>query len=392
MRWTEYTRKFLRPEIAVPFFYITFLVFAFLSYNISTTRRFLQPPDITSYLLSFLGISIIAISALAGRQARFKHPRVILAVVFGLGYLSMSAEFPELGIVNVIIPGLYALILWGASERLEKTHMITISLVAISLLASLLIFLRNIPILDALSREEVAVTPLRALFHGSAVFAAALLSALYERKFLAGILLLVVMGIASGFKSDAIAVILSALIAGILVKEPRAKDIIAAIAGVLFILTVVSTHIASLSYGSWNIPPSLYIFYRCGFTFSVFDRIIKLSLPLGHTFGRAFFDPSQEIISTVVLNYEKPHIITSTMFGPGTLDFGIVGLVLTASFIGVYLGAMHTLIQRPVQACLYAIALTHVLILIEVGLQPTSLIFLLSLFYLAYYGENLKLE
>ncbi|RMF91096.1 MAG: hypothetical protein D6733_02180, partial [Methanobacteriota archaeon] len=82
--------------------------------------------------------------------------------------------------------------------------------------------------------------------------------------------------------------------------------------------------------------------------------------------------------------YTEPHIITSTLFGPLTLDFGIAGTLLTALFVGLYLGAMKK--DTALQTCLYAMALTHVLILIEVGLQLSSVMFLLSMLYLSVRG------
>jgi uncharacterized membrane protein len=93
-------------------------------------------------------------------------------------------------------------------------------------------------------------------------------------------------------------------------------------------------------------------------------------------------------VSTAVLGYSEPHIITSSLFGPLTLDFGVIGTILTAVFIGVYLGAMKK--GTTLRTCLYAMALTHVLVLIEVGLQLSSIMFLLSMMYLSVSEKPLK--
>jgi uncharacterized membrane protein len=109
--------------------------------------------------------------------------------------------------------------------------------------------------------------------------------------------------------------------------------------------------------------------------------VVDISLPLGALKGGAILDTTQMIVSTAVLGYEVPHIITSTLFGPLTLDFGVVGTLLTALFVGVYIGTLKT--DSTLRTCLYAMALTHILVLIEVGLQLSSIMFLLSMLYLS---------
>jgi uncharacterized membrane protein len=157
---------------------------------------------------------------------------------------------------------------------------------------------------------------------------------------------------------------------------------------VLLLLTLLSNHIARAAYGTWQLPPSLYPFYRAGFTLGVFSEIVKLSMPYGYLKGAALLSVSQEIVSTEVLGYAEPRIITSTLLGPGMLDFGLLGLGLTAFLLGSYLGAMYNAAKTRLQLALYAIALTHAFILVEVGLQLTSIIYLLSLLYLFASGER----
>jgi hypothetical protein len=338
-----------------------------------------------SYILSVLGITIFIISARLARRIKIPNSNlwVIPLILGGFGYITLDLAFSMNPVVKIMISGGFAISLWFISKNIDKVALLTYASFFLALVATLLILSRGVPILNPVFREESAVTPLRALFHGFAVFSAALLSIHQNRRYILGVFFLAFLGIISGFKSDAIAILISATIAGILVREVKTRDILAVFATILFILTIVSTYIARSSYGEWSIHPMLYIFYRMGFTFSVFDKIVAMSLPFGVTFGKALLSPSQEIISTVVLNYDTPHIITSSLFGPGTLDFGILGLILTACTIGALLGIFHEMIEKPVQACLYSIALTHAFILVEVGLQPTSFIFLFSLFYLA---------
>ena len=108
-----------------------------------------------------------------------------------------------------------------------------------------------------------------------------------------------------------------------------------------------------------------------------------MSYPLGLLHGGSLLDPAQQIVSTAVLNYQKPHIITSTLIGSGMVDFGILGIILICVVVGLFLGVLDGLKKNRLNVCLFSIALVHVLILIEVGLQLSSIIFLLSLTYLA---------
>lgn len=383
MRLTRYTTRLLGPEIAVPVVYTLFLLFAFLSYELEGTRRYLTQASPLGFLLSFLGIFALILFICIGSRLGGFPSRPVLAIIFAIGFLALYRTFSlPLTLVGAVSGG-YAIVLLLISKKLDRINLITFSALFLAILSSVMIFSKGIPIFEPLTREGMAVNPTRAFFHGSAVFSATLLAAFYDRKFLLGVPFLAILAIALGFKSDAIAVLVSAGIAASLVKRPRISELTAVLIGAVLIFTVVSTHIASMSYGVWRIPPLLYIFYRAGFTLSVFDRIAVMSLPLGYTHGEALLDPTQQIVSTAVLDYEVPHIITSTLIGPGTLDFGIMGLLFTCAFVGLYLGAMHRLIEKPVQTCFYAIALTHTFILIEVGIQLTSVLFYLSLLYLS---------
>jgi uncharacterized membrane protein len=124
------------------------------------------------------------------------------------------------------------------------------------------------------------------------------------------------------------------------------------------------------------------MFYRAGVTFGVFSDIVGMSMPFGYLHGNAFLSVSQEIVSTEVLDYSTPHIITSTLLGPGMLDFGLLGVALTTVLLGLYLGAVYGMAKGKTQLAFYSVALTHSFILVEVGLQLTSVIFFLSLLYL----------
>ncbi|MFQ5976257.1 MAG: hypothetical protein ACE5J5_08085 [Candidatus Hydrothermarchaeales archaeon] len=382
--------KLLKPETAVPCVYLIFLFFAFLGFRFPATRTFLigsfsKEPGVLSYILSILAVGIIFVSARYGRELPIRHLKpFILPSIFLITSITLLLAFPSFGLLLLFLSGGFTVLLWYVSTKLDEIGLITTIAIAMAVLSSITILVTGIPIIDVISRESVAVTPSRAIFHGFAVLSATLLIGFYDKKrSILGIAFLATLAIISGFKSDAIAILISAGIAGLLLKRINIREVIILLVSVLFILTAISTHIANISYTRWKIPPLLYIFYRSAFTFSVFDKIVNVSFPLGLLHGRSLLDPAQQIVSTAVLNYQKPHIITSTMVGPGMLDFGVLGVILTGMVIGIFLGVMDGLRNNTLNVCLFSIALVHALILIEVGLQLSSIIFLLSLLYLA---------
>ena len=412
MRYTKNLKidDLLRPEISVAAVYLVFLLLAFISFKIANTREFLllprgyfsSEPSFLAYAISLSGIAVLFFSVKIGKKlavpaaVQFGLPQgrwhfspasyrnlahAILASIFAAASLALYLTFPLPVLAVFAASGSYAFLLWFI-KRKDVNFLISVALV-LAFFFSFLMLLGGVPILSAASRQAAAIAPARALFHGFAVFSAVLLVAFYEkRRALAAIFLLALLAAISGFKSDATAILVSASIAGLLLGRISARELLSVLIGVVFLLTVVSTHIAGISYGDWKIAPQLYIFYRAGLTFSVFDRIVQLSFPSGYLHGAALLSTTQEIVSTAVLGYREPHIITSTLLGPGTLDFGIFGALLTCVLLGIYLGIMHDL-RDAMRTCLYAIALTHTFILIEVGMQLSSIIFYLSLLYLA---------
>jgi uncharacterized membrane protein len=76
-------------------------------------------------------------------------------------------------------------------------------------------------------------------------------------------------------------------------------------------------------------------------------------------------------IGNYVLNYNV--CLTSTLFGPVTLDFGILGLTIQMLFFGVFLKLVHIIqkAEKGISTGIYSIILAHSLIWIETG--PTDI-------------------
>jgi hypothetical protein len=378
--------KVLEPEYAVSIAYLVFLISVFLAYTIPVTQTYLlgsfkTAPTLFAYLLSLIGILFFIVSVRLGKKLEIKSKSPVLVGIFlttsAVVYLTLDINV----VLAILIGGGYPLLLFYLTTQKDLQRLTRIVFI-MALLSALSILVRGIPILSASARAETAMSTSRALFHGFGVFSGTLLISFYDKnKAIIAIVLLATAGILSGFKSDAIAIILSASIAGLLLKKISLKTVGGGVLSIGIILTGVSTFIALVAHGVWNIPPYLYPFYRFGFTFSVFSKIVDISIPFGALKGQAIINTTQEIVSTSVLGYSEPHIITSTLFGPLTLDFGLLGTLLTAILIGVYLGLMKK--GTPFRTALYAMALTHILVLIEVGLQLSSIMFLLSMLYLS---------
>ncbi|NOZ76303.1 MAG: hypothetical protein GXO65_01195 [Euryarchaeota archaeon] len=387
--------RLLRPDAAVAGAYVIFLALAWASYRLDITSRYLfasavfpGPPSWSAYGLTALGLAALVLFVRKGRGIRVRAHRgawslLALALLFPVTaltiYLTLDIPLP---LVLAAAMG-YILILRTIACRFRDVRGVVLAAGSLAVASSILVPVLSggVPILDPEARLVAAMSPFRALFHGFAVFAATLAVVYYGRRYLLLAAALGVLGVISGFKSDAIAVLLSASIGGLISGRLRAREVALAGIPILGILTLMSTHIAVLAFGSWNIPPLYYPFYRAGFTFLVFDRIVEMALPWGMLGGGAILSTSQKVVSTAVLGYAEPHIITSTLLGPLTLDFGIPGTLITSAFVGLYLGMVGNH-RGPFQTALYAIVLTHTLILIEVGLQLTSLILYISVFYL----------
>jgi len=390
MDYMKTLQRLLSPEISVPLVYLLFILFALLSYAIPDTNRYLLAPGgpfgkpgVMSYAIAILSIMVFSASAILFRNVSIKG-EIILFSMSIVAFLALYLTFDMPLIVVIAASGGFSVLLYLISGKIDDANIVRATFL-IATVASLSILYKGIPLFTAVSREATAIDPSRAIFHGFAVLSVSFLIAFYKKRVAyTGIVFLITLAILSGFKSDAIAIIISASITGLMLGKVTLKEIGAGIVAVIVILGLAGTYIAEVTYTVWNIPESYYIFYRAGLTFAVFDQIVALSYPLGYLHGEALLDATQLIISINVLPqlYSSPHIITSTLIGPGMLDFGIPGAFAIAIFTGAILGMMNGMRDDPIKTCLYAIALTHTFILIEVGLQLTSILFYLSLLYL----------
>jgi oligosaccharide repeat unit polymerase len=137
--------------------------------------------------------------------------------------------------------------------------------------------------------------------------------------------------------------------------------------GIMAIGYIASQSIASQH---WTLNPLELIFYRAAFTLEVFEKIIPLAGSThGHILSMIFSSGSpRTFIGQYVLHYTV--CLTSTLFGPVYLDFGLIGLTVQMLFMGIFLETIHKL-KKGIGVGIYSIILTHTIIWIETG--PTDI-------------------
>ena len=168
--------------------------------------------------------------------------------------------------------------------------------------------------------------------------------------------------------------------------------------GLIIIGLLAIGYIASQSISGqhWMLNPLELIFYRAGFTLEVFQRILNLGgTTHGHILSMIFSSGSpRTFIGLYVLTDNV--CITSTMFGPTYLDFGLTGVLIQMFFMGIFLKVLNIVgkYKKEVGIGIYSIILTHTLIWIETG--PTDImiwfLYLLGFIVIVLNYKNIKFK
>ena len=275
------------------------------------------------------------------------------------------------------------------SEKINKifSERLVLSLVIIGILLQIanLIYLGGIPLFSGYLKAHAA-TRIWLLSYLIFLPSINILIAKYDNKkyyllFLLGLFLFV----ATGYRTTAMAIVISVFITLYYTKDLPWKYMILAII-TIFILLLVVGYIAvkSIEWQTWSTTPIELLFYRAGYTLQVLDRAAFLQ---GSTHGQllyntlmGFFKSSDPrvIVGSATLGYA--HSTTSTIFGPALLDFGLYAMLLQMTILGFVINLIYK-VQTNVKSvfiAVYAILLAHLIIWIETG--PTDLVVIL--FYL----------
>ncbi len=375
-------RSFLSPIFLFPTFYLTYIGLATVGFFICREylfkpRGYFEGVSLLSYLISFLSIAVFILGYKLGEKTNLGEKSeikyLLLAAIFALSFVILKIADMPMHLSLIFIAILLLLSKLNLKQMTYFTTLLAFSVFIITLVKEGLPFF---------SRESYITDINRAAF---LVFAnaSAAFSTVYFRRIVALpiVLMLSFMGLAFGFKGDAISVLITSAFAGLFAGRIRMRDVLIFLIIALAIISVFGTIIAVRTYDTWQISPLEYIFYRPAFTFLVFNEIVKLSFPFGFLGEKALLVLKFDIVSTEVLGYEKPVSITTTIIGAFMLAYGILGVVAFSFVLGFYLSQMFK-IRDYYDACLYVLAVVHTLVLIEVGTPFSSLLYYLSLFYL----------
>ena len=275
------------------------------------------------------------------------------------------------------------------SEKINKifSERLVLSLVIIGILLQIanLIYLGGIPLFSGYLKAHAA-TRIWLLSYLIFLPSINILIAKYDNKkyyllFLLGLFLFV----ATGYRTTAMAIVISVFITLYYTKDLPWKYMILAIIAIFILLLVVGyIAVKSIEWQTWSTTPIELLFYRAGYTLQVLDRAVFLQ---GSTHGQllyntlmGFFKSSDPrvIVGSATLGYA--HSTTSTIFGPALLDFGLYAMLLQMTILGFVINLIYK-VQTNVKSvfiAVYAILLAHLIIWIETG--PTDLVVIL--FYL----------
>jgi oligosaccharide repeat unit polymerase len=352
--------------------------------------------DIFSPYLVIAGIVIYVSLALVAyqyhlRNLNFVSNETLFAVFFGSLFFIIGALIPKIiGRFN-LIPKLdtRSISKDKLKDKLKKSKFnvllnekIILAVVLVAIFLELLntYLLGGIPLFSGYLKAK-ATNDLWRVSYILFLPAINILIAKYHNKWY---YLLFVIGLAlfaaTGYRTTTMAILISVFITiyytrGLQFKHFLIFAVIAAVIGI----AVGYIAVMSIEWQQWTLNPIQLVFYRAGFTLSVFDRIVDMA---GATHGAMFYNTftpghPRYIVGDVVLGYHK--MITPTIFGPAMLDFGYIALAIQMFMIGLFLRLLHSAhkLADGVFTAIYAVILAHTLIWIETG--PTD--FIVWLFY-----------
>lgn len=262
-----------------------------------------------------------------------------------------------------------------------KTEKILLSIVIIGILLQIinLVHLGGIPLFSSVLKSKAA-TKIWLLSYILYLPGINLLLVKFNRK-THYLLLIIGLGLfaLTGYRTTPIAILLSSFITLYYTRDFKTKHyaIFTLIILVLFIL-IGFIAMKSIVGQQWRIGALELVSYRSAFTLNIFDKITRREFLTGgylfYSTLTGFFnsvDPRVVVGQVVMLQNQS---LTSTIFGPATLDFGLWGMCIQMFFLGFILKIMHILqkYKKGILTAFYAIILAQTIIWIETG--PTDIV------------------
>ena len=332
----------------------------------SADKMKIEKIDFFQPLIIVVGIIIfLAMGYFGSFNYRFEDPlkpEVILTVLF-------SCLIFTAGLILVK----YKINIENTKELNFISEKLLLTLVIIALILQILnmLLLGGIPLFDSVLKSKATTNIWRIAYPLFLIMMNLLLAKYYDKKYL----LLVILGALifglNGYRTSVLGILGSTFITLYYLKKISRKIGIFFI-GIIIIGILGVGYIASHSIANqhWTLNPVELVFYRAAFTLEVFEKIISLGgTTHGHILSMIFSSGSpRTFIGNYVLHYDI--CLTSTLFGPVYLDFGLIGLTIQMLFMGVFLQLVYKL-KEGMGVGIYSIIITHTLIWIETG--PTDI-------------------
>ena len=273
------------------------------------------------------------------------------------------------------------------SNPYSKKEMILVGLVLLGILLQIIniALLGGIPLFSATLKAKAA-TKIWLISYIIFLPSINVLLARYNRKSHYLLLLIgLVLFALTGYRTTPIAIMLSALITLYYTRDVDVKYIILAILAIAVVLLAVGfIAVQAISWQHWSLNPIELVSYRAAFTLNILSKAIENQFAtMGNLFYATltgFFTHSDARVLVGQATLGQVHSITSTIFGPALLDFGIVGMLIQMFLLGLILKTLHSIqnYKKEILTAFYGILLAQTIIWIETG--PTDVV--VWLFYL----------
>ncbi|AMK16220.1 oligosaccharide repeat unit polymerase family protein [Methanobrevibacter olleyae] len=272
-------------------------------------------------------------------------------------------------------------------DSYSKNELIIVSFVSIGILLQVIniALLGSIPLFSATLKAKAA-TKIWLISYIIFLPSINILLAKYNRK---SHYLLLIIGLAlfalTGYRTTPIGIMLSSLITLYYSRDVDLKYIILAILAIVIVLLAVGfIAVQAISWQHWSLNPIELLSYRAAFTLNVLSKAITNQCAtmgkLLYTTLTGFFTHSDARVLVGQATLGRAHSITSTIFGPALLDFGILGMIVQMFLIALILKTLHTIQnnKKSIFTAFYSILLGQTIIWIETG--PSDVV--VYLFYL----------
>lgn len=272
-------------------------------------------------------------------------------------------------------------------EKYSKNELVIVGFVSLGILLQIIniAFLGGIPLFSATLKAKAA-TKIWLLSYIIFLPSVNILLAGYNRKSHYILLLIgLVLFALTGYRTTPIAIMLSSLITLYYTRDVELKYIILAVLAIGIVLLAVGfIAVQAISWQHWSLNPIELVSYRAAFTLNILSNAIQNQcVTMGNLFYATltgFFTHTDPRVLVGVATISRNHSITSTIFGPALLDFGIAGMIVQMLFLGIVLKTLHGLQshKKSILTAFYGILLAQTIIWIETG--PTDVV--VWLFYL----------